>query len=58
MDQQELAYLTSRATAEFQAAQQADSVRVARPHFTMAIHYLDRAEALKRRLRRSQSDAV
>jgi hypothetical protein len=51
MDQQEVAYLSGRAAAEFQAAQQAKSLLVARPHYRMAVQYLDRAEELDRRLR-------
>ncbi len=51
MDQHELSYLTDRATQEFQAAQQAGSVVAARPHYSMAVRYLEQAEALKRRLR-------
>ena len=51
MDQQELAYLNGRAAAELQAAQQAKSPLAARPHYRMAVQYLDRAEELDRRLR-------
>ena len=51
MDQQELAYLNRRAAAELQAAQQAKSLLAARPHYRMAVQYLDKAEELDRRLR-------
>ncbi len=51
MDHQELSYLNSRASEEFQAAQRAESPVVARPHYTMAVRYLEQAEALQRRLR-------
>lgn len=51
MDESEVIYLNGRAAAEFRIAQQAGSVEQARPHYAMAIGYLDRAEALNRRLR-------
>ena len=51
MDQHDLAYLNGRANQELQAAQQAGSVVAARPHYQMAAHYLEQAEALQRRLR-------
>ena len=51
MNQQELAYLNGRATQELQAAQQAPSVAAARPHYSMAARYLEKAEDLQRRLR-------
>ncbi len=49
MDHHEISYLVGRATTEFQSAQRAASIVVARPHYSM--EYLERAEALKRRLR-------
>ena len=58
MNDQELAYLTGRATAEFQAAQKAKSFIAARPHYRMAVQYLEKAEALKRRLRWSGAAAA
>ena len=51
MDQHDLAYLDERAAQEFRAAQRAESVLAARPHYSMAVRYLEQAEALKRRLR-------
>ncbi len=51
MDDHELSYLFGRATAEFQSAQRAPSIVSARPHYRMAVEYLERAEALNRRLR-------
>ncbi len=51
MDQHELSYLNDRATQEFQAAQKAGSVVAARPHYSMAVRYLEQAEALNRRIR-------
>lgn len=53
MDQHDFAYWDERATSEFQMAQSAASFASAKPHYQMAIHYLDKAEALKRRLRRN-----
>ena len=53
MDQHEIAYLNGRATEEFQAAQRAGSALAARPHYSMAVRYLEQAEALQRRLRSS-----
>ncbi len=52
MEQEEVAYLMERANAEFQAAQRANSIAVARPHYSMAVQYLEKAEELQRRLRR------
>ena len=51
MDHQDIAWLDGRAAEEFQAAQRAASVTAARPHYSMAVRYLEQAEALKRRLR-------
>jgi hypothetical protein len=51
MQQDEVVYLLERANAEFQAAQQAKSIVASRPHYSMAVHYLEKAEALQRRLR-------
>ena len=51
MDYREVDYLVERANAEFQSAQRAASLLSARPHYSMAVEYLARAEALKRRLR-------
>ncbi len=51
MDHNEISYLFGRATAEFQWAQRARSIASARPHYRMAVEYLERAEALNRRLR-------
>ena len=51
MDHLDLAWLDGRAKEEFQAAQRAGSIQAARPHYSMAVRYLERAEALKRRLR-------
>jgi hypothetical protein len=51
MDQNDLAYLNGRAAQELQAAQQAGSAVAARPHYTMAMRYLEQAEELQRRLR-------
>lgn len=53
MDQQDVAYWDDRATEEFQRAQQAVSFKIAKPHYQLAIHYLDKAETLKRSLRRN-----
>jgi hypothetical protein len=51
MEQNEVTYLTERANAEFQAAQQAKSEVASRPHYSLAFLYLEKAEALQRRLR-------
>lgn len=51
MDQNDLAYLNGRAAQELQAAQQARSAIAARPHYSMAMRYLEQAEELQRRLR-------
>ena len=51
MEHNEVAYFMQRANAEFQAAQQAKSVTASRPHYSIAIQYLEKAEALERRLR-------
>lgn len=51
MDQNDLAYLNGRAAEELQAAQRARSAVAARPHYSMAMLYLERAEELQRRLR-------
>jgi hypothetical protein len=50
VERQDFAYWQDRATSELQLAQRAASMETARPHYRMAIHYLDRAEELKRRL--------
>ncbi len=57
MDGQEVAYLTGRASEEFQAAHRASSLAAARPHYSMAVDYLERADALGRRLRYLESTA-
>ncbi|HEV2080786.1 MAG TPA: hypothetical protein VGR19_12950 [Allosphingosinicella sp.] len=49
MDQQDLDYWDRRADSELQLAQSASSMEVARPHYRIAISYLERAEELKRR---------
>ena len=51
MDQNDLAYWSERANQELQAAQQARSAVAARPHYSMAVRYLEQAEDLQRRLR-------
>lgn len=51
VDSQDLHYWDERAKHEFQMAQRAGSLSAARPHYRMAISYLDKAEELKRRLR-------
>lgn len=51
MQQDEVAYFMERSNAEFQAAQRAKSMVASRPHYNMAVHYLEKAEALQRRLR-------
>ena len=55
MDHQDVAWLEGRANEEFQAAQRAQSIQAARPHYSMAVRYLEQAEALKRRLHSSGS---
>ena len=56
MDHRDIAWLDGRAAEEFQAAQRAQSIQAARPHYSMAVRYLEQAEALKRRLRSGGSD--
>jgi hypothetical protein len=51
VDQQDFAYWHQRAEGEFQMAQRASSLEAARPHYRIAISYLERAENLKRRSR-------
>ncbi|HWH22232.1 MAG TPA: hypothetical protein VNT25_02925 [Allosphingosinicella sp.] len=51
LDQQDFAYWNSRADMEFQMAQRAKSLDAARPHYRLAINYLERAENLKRLVR-------
>lgn len=46
----ELTYLRERSLQEFQMAQRAPDAVVARPHYSMAISYQERAEAVRRRL--------
>ena len=46
----ELVYLQDRCTQEFQMAQRASDPVVARPHYSMAIAYHERAHELGRRL--------
>lgn len=46
----ELVYLRGRSAREFQMAQQAVDPAVARPHYSMAIAYQERAREMKRRL--------
>jgi len=48
VDQQDLDYWDRRADSEFQLAQSASSMELARPHYRIAISYLERAEELKR----------
>lgn len=55
LEQNEVAYLMQRADAEFQAAQRAKSEVASRPHYTMAVQYLEKAEELQRRLRSRHS---
>ncbi|HEX8214717.1 MAG TPA: hypothetical protein VF582_04505 [Allosphingosinicella sp.] len=55
MDHQDLDYWDRRADSELRLAQSAPSIEVARPHYRIAISYLERAEELKRRLRRCQA---
>ena len=50
MDFSDLIYLRDRSTQEFQMAQKASDPIVARPHYSMAIAYQERAQELKRRL--------
>jgi hypothetical protein len=55
VDQQDLDYWDRRAEGELQLAQSAPSPELARPHYRIAISYLERAEELKRRLRRCEA---
>ena len=55
VDQQDLDYWDRRADNELQLAQSAASLEVARPHYRIAISYLERAEELKRRARGGQA---
>jgi hypothetical protein len=55
VDQQDLDYWDRRAESELQLAQSAPSPELARPHYRIAISYLERAEELKRRLRRCEA---
>jgi hypothetical protein len=55
VDHQDLDYWDRRADSELRLAQSAPSIEVARPHYRIAISYLERAEELKRRLRRCQA---
>jgi NAD/NADP transhydrogenase beta subunit len=50
---EDLNYLRERSTQEFQMALKAASPLVARPHYTMAVAYHERAVDLKRKLIRS-----
>jgi len=49
--EQDFSYWHQRADREFQMAQRASSLETARPHYRIAISYLERAENLKRRSR-------
>jgi hypothetical protein len=53
VDAQDIDYWHQRADSEFRLAQQAPSLDVARPHYRIAINYLERAEDLKRRHRQA-----
>lgn len=55
MDVQDFDYWHQRADSELQLAQRAPSIEVARPHYRIAISYLERAEDLKRRQRQSEA---
>jgi hypothetical protein len=55
VDQQDLEYWDRRAESELRLAQNAASPELARPHYRIAISYLERAEELKRRLRRCEA---
>lgn len=51
MEQQDLLYWQDRATKELQLAQRAATMDVARPHYRLAMSYLEKVDELKRRLR-------
>ncbi|HEX8215065.1 MAG TPA: hypothetical protein VF582_06285 [Allosphingosinicella sp.] len=51
----ELVYLQDRCTQEFQMAQKASDPAVARPHYSMAIAYHEKAHELSRRLSHSST---
>ena len=55
MEQDDLAYLEERASSELQLAQLARTVETARPHYRMAMAYLDKVNELQRRLRWSDA---
>jgi len=52
---QDFDYWHQRADSELQLAQRASSMEVARPHYRIAISYLERAEHLKRRQRHTEA---
>ena len=52
-DFSELVYLQDRCTHEFQMAQKAPDPAVAKPHYSMAIAYHEKAQELGRWLRSS-----
>jgi hypothetical protein len=51
----ELVYLQDRCTQEFQMAQKASDPAAARPHYSMAIAYHEKAHELSRRLSHSNA---
>ena len=51
MEQQDFAYWQDRAAREMQLAQAAGTIDVARPHYRIAIQYMNKAEELSRRSR-------
>lgn len=55
MDLQDFDYWHRRADNELQLAQRASSMEVARPHYRIAISYLERAEDMKRRQRQAEA---
>ena len=54
----ELVYLQDRCTHEFQMAQSASDPAVARPHYSMAIAYHEKAHELSRRLSRGNVRSI
>lgn len=54
----ELIYLRQRSLQEFQMAQMASSPGVAKPHYSIAIAYQEKADQLKRRLAGSTAVSV
>ncbi|HEY0625986.1 MAG TPA: hypothetical protein VGD10_04555 [Allosphingosinicella sp.] len=51
LEQHDLNYWQERATSEMQLAQRAATMDIARPHYRLAMSYLEKVEELKRRLR-------